>query len=188
MTDLIRPLTFSPVPEEHLRVIASWYDVTELVCVIGVRGYFKNFAEAQTGGNIIGKYDDAICIVTPKACHTFLGNTDPSRAMIERAILQVGKYRYMRGIHGITRPKEQQRLAWIQAGPVSIKRFKSEGELGPELKGQWIGCNIHDGSWTTTGSAGCQTVVPDQWKEFDATLFEALKVAAQSQFWYILTA
>jgi hypothetical protein len=31
---------------------------------------------------------------------------------------------------------------------------------------QWIGCNIHDGAWTTTGSAACQTVVPERWREY----------------------
>lgn len=177
-----------PVPENHLREVLKAYDVTEAVSVVGIRGYVKQFVESKDGGNIIGKYDDVLCIVTPEECRTFLGNTDPSRTLPERAILEAGfRSRYTRGIHGITGPKEKQRPAWIQAGPVNIRRYKEGGTLSPLFTGQWIGCNIHDGSWTTTGSAACQTVVPERWKEFDAMLDNALKAAAQTHFWYVLT-
>ena len=188
MTAPIRPQhEIQPVPENHLRSVLEAYKVTELVAVVGIRGYVKQFAQATAGGNLIGVYDDAICLVTPQECVTFLGNTDPSRTIDGRAILQAGyRYRYTRGIHGITGPKERQRPAWVQAGPVVIRRYKN-GVLGPIIEGQYIGCNIHNGSWTTTGSAACQTIVPERWKAFDSKLEAALKAVAQTQFWYILT-
>ena len=174
------------MPDNHLRVVLEINGITEGVAVVGVRGYVQQFADSEAGRNLIGVYDDVLCIVTPDECRTFLGNTDPSRLIEGRAVLQLGKYRYTRGTHGITGPKDKQRPAWIQASGVTIRR-QSDGVVGPELTEQWIGCNIHDGSWTTTGSAACQTVAPEQWKEFDTMLDDALRAAAQSQFWYVLT-
>lgn len=190
MTAPIRPqLEVTPVPDNHLRAVLVEFDVTEAVAVVGIRGYVKQFAQSESGKNLIGVYDDVLCIVTPQECLTYLGNTDPSRTIKDRAILVAPqKSRYTRGIHGITGPVEKRRPAWIQAGGVTIQRFQGDGKtLGPVLKNQWIGCNIHDGAWTTTGSAACQTVVPERWKQFDSTLEAALKAAAQHQFWYILT-
>lgn len=181
----IRATSQAQVPENVLRLQLTTHGITEGVAVVGTRGFYKSIAGAETGKNLIGVYDDAISIVTPSQCRTFLGNTDPSRTIKDRAILQLGKYRYVRGIHGIT--GDHPRPAWVQAGPVTIRRFREDGSLGPELKDQWIGCNIHDGSQTTTGSAGCQTVVPELWKEFDGMLDAALQAAAQHQFWYVLS-
>lgn len=182
----IRASSHAQVPENVLRLQLSTHDITEGVAVVGTRGFYKSIAGAESGKNLIGAYDDAISIVTPQRCRTFLGNTDPSRTIKDRAILQLGRYRYVRGMHGIT--GDHPRPAWVQAGPVVIRRFEEDGvTLGPELKDQWIGCNIHDGSQTTTGSAGCQTMVPERWQEFDGMLEEALRLAAQPQFWYVLT-
>lgn len=196
MSSSIRPEhEVTPVPVEHLRAVLKQFGVDEAVAAVGIRGYVKQFKEATTGGNLIGKYDDVICIVTPEECRTFLGNTDPSKLITDpttglgRAQLTVPqKVRYTRGIHGITRPKDQQRLAWIQSSPVSIRRWDEKlKDWGPVIVNQWIGCNMHDGSWTTTGSAACQTIVPERWKEFDTMLDSALKRHAQSKFWYVLT-
>lgn len=184
----IRPeRAFTPVAEDRLRRVLAQYDVTEGVAVVGIRGEINHFQAAEHTANLIGVYDDVLCIVTPTAVHTFLGNTDPTRTIKDRAILQDGhRYRYMRGTHGITREKAKRYQAWVQAGPVIIRRFKEDGGLTEEIKGQWIGCNIHKGSWTTTGSAACQTIVPEKWEEFDGTLLQALKAVAQDKFWYVL--
>lgn len=188
MTSIRPTKSFTPVPDSRLRDILAAHKVTEGVAVVGIRGYVDHFPDPAARGNIIGKYDDVICIVTPTQCRTFLGNTDPSRTLPQRAVLECGRYRYMRGIHGITRPKEKRYWAWVQAGPVDIRRIGNDGKTpGPPIKGQWIGCNIHKGSWTTTGSAGCQTIIPEKWKEFDDMLLSALKAAAQDKFWYVLT-
>jgi hypothetical protein len=186
--DSIRPTVTVEVPENHLRAVLAGFDITEAVAVVGNRGHTKSIAGGESGKNLIGVYDDPICIITPDKILTYPGNTDPSRTIPGRAILTAPqKIRYTRGIHGITGPKEKQRPAWIQASGVTIQRFQEDGTLGPVLKNQWIGCNIHDGGLGTTGSAACQTVVPERWKEFDKTLDDALRAAAQTQFWYVLT-
>lgn len=195
MNEPIRPPNpVTPVPDGHLRAVLQYFGVVESVAVVGIRGYVQDFKESTPGGNLVGRYDDVLCLVTPTKCSTYLGNTDPSRLIVDpvthkgRAVMEAGhKYRYVRGIHGIERPKDKQRMAWVQAGPINIRRATVNGELGSLLTGQYIGCNIHDGGWTTTSSAGCQTVVPEKWHEFDSTLEQALKTAAQHQFWYILT-
>jgi hypothetical protein len=183
----IRPTRDINVPENHLRAVLAVNEVIEPVAVVGVRGFTKSIANAHSGENLSGVYDDAICIVTPKATWTFPGNTDPSRTISGRAVLMPSKTRYIRGIHGVTGPKEKQRPAWVQHSGVTIRRYQDNGQLGPLVTGAWIGLNIHDGSITTTGSAGCQTVVPERWKEFDTTLENALKEHHQEQFWYVLT-
>lgn len=182
----IRPTTHTPVPANVLHLALNGHGITEGVAVVGIRGFYKSLNGAETGKNLTGVYDDAISIVTPTECRTFIGNCDASRSIEGRAVLQLGKYRYQRGMHGVT--SDHPRLAWIQSSGVTIKRLQADGSLGPELKDQWIGLNIHDGSQTTTGSAGCQTIVPEEWKDFDTMLENALKAAAQTQFWYVLTA
>lgn len=181
----IRAQSHVQVPDNVLRLVLSVHDVTEGVAIVGTRGFYKSIAGAETGKNLTGVYDDAISVVTPTECRTFLGNCDTSRTIEGRAVLQLGKYRYQRGMHGVT--TDHPRPAWIQSSGVTIRRIQADGALGPELKDQWIGLNIHDGSQTTTGSAGCQTVVPERWQEFDAMVEDALRLAAQTQFWYVLT-
>ncbi len=174
-----------PVSEAWVREILRDHDVTEQVAVVGVRGYVDGFAGAA-GKNLLGVYDDALCIVSRDRVQTYLGNTDPTRLIAQRAVLQEGKYRYQRGIHGITREKEKQYPAWVQAGGVTIRRYQPDGTFGEVLTNQWIGCNIHSGSWTTTGSAACQTVVPEKWAEFDSLLDRLLREAQQEKYWYVL--
>ena len=182
----IRPRTHTPVPSNVLDLALNGHGITEGVAVVGIRGFYKSLDGATTGENLTGVYDDAISIVTPQVCRTFIGNCDTSRTLEGRAVLQLGKYRYQRGTHGVT--SDHPRPAWIQSSGVLIRRVQADGSLGPELKDQWIGLNIHDGSQTTTGSAGCQTIAPEEWKDFDAMLDNALRAAAQTAFWYVLTA
>jgi hypothetical protein len=183
----IRPTRDIEVPENHLLAVLAVHKVTEPVAVVGVRGFTKSIANAESGENLTGVYDDAICIITRFKTLTFPANTDPSRTVTGRAVLMPGRYRYTRGVHGITGPKEKQRPAWVQHSGVTIRRYQENGQLGPVVTGAWIGLNIHDGSITTTGSAGCQTIVPERWKDFDTALEEALKAEHQDAFWYVLT-
>lgn len=167
MTSIRPTKDITPVPENHLRAVLEAYKIQAAVAVVGIRGYVKQFAEAKSGGNLIGKYDDVLCVVTPAACRTFLGNTDPSRTITERAILEANQVVwYTPGCHNRTKPPAARRPAFVQSSGVAIRRFDAQGVLGPVLDNQWIGCNIHDGAWTTTGSAACQTVVPERWMAF----------------------
>lgn len=185
----IRPLTpLVDLDAGRARELLRLAGVTDGVALLGLRGYVSATTPDPSDRNQYGVYDDALVLVTPDGVTTYLGNTDPSTLVPNRAVLQPGKYRYKRGTHNITKEKAKQYPAWVQAGGVNIKRAAKDGRtLGELLKGQWIGCNIHNGSWTTTGSAACQTVVPEQWKAFDAALAAALKAHNQDAFWYVLT-
>lgn len=152
------------------------------IAVVGIRGYGKQFRDATSGGNLIGKYDDAICVVTPTTSRTFLGNTDPTYAVkdgVGRAQLTVPQVFDMApGIHGKSKPAAEQRIAFCPvdgtAGGVSIVRYAADGTIGPVLKGQHIGSNLHDGAITTTGSLACQTVAPEDWMPFLEMMFDGL--------------
>lgn len=166
MTDSIRPARpVTPVPDGHLRALVDMHklDAMTPLVVVGIRGYVNQTPGDQDDGNKVGEYDDVICIVTPTRTKTFLGNTDPSRTLAGRAILVPQLYYLVPGIHNRSKPPAERRPAFIQDSPVTIRRYDAKGELGPEIPNQMIGCNLHDGSWTTTGSAACQTVAPEQW-------------------------
>lgn len=176
----IRPTRDIAVPENHLRALIDAYQLEAPVIAIGIRGFTKSIAGAESGKNLIGVYDDAMCVCTAEKAVTFPGNTDPSRTIAGRAILEAPQLVwYVPGIHGKTKPAGERRLAFIQDSGVSIRRFDEKGELGPVLSKQWIGCNIHDGAWTTTGSAACQTVVPERWREYIATVIRPLDITIE---------
>jgi hypothetical protein len=163
----IRPTKAIEVPENHLRALIDAYQLEADVIAIGIRGFTKSIANAKDGENLIGVYDDALCVCTASTTKTFAGNTDPSRTIEGRAILEAPQLVwYVPGIHGKTKPAAERRLAFIQDSGVSIRRFDGKNQLGSLQVKQWIGCNIHDGAWTTTGSAACQTVVPERWREY----------------------
>lgn len=154
------------------------------VAAIGVRGW----ANSGAGGgatNLTGVYDDALCVVRVNGSWTFQGNTDPTRTIEGRAILQPGVYEYGPGVHNITKPATDRRLAFTQRSGVTIRRFDAQGALGPELENQWIGCNHHDGAESSTGSAACQTVAPEWWPGYAMELIHGLRLAFSE--WATLT-
>ncbi len=133
--------------------------------LFSVRGYYLRSMGDPTK-NDRGMYDDAIALVTKNSFATYNANTDPSRyrdATAQRkgmAVLMPGTYLYKVGIHGLSRPKEQQYEALVQASPVWVRRDGGLEEQG------YFGINIHRGGETTTSSEGCQTIVPEQWRNF----------------------
>lgn len=160
--------------------------------LLGRRGYFEN--EGRTGQNDIGIYDDAIFLVVPgEETKAFNANTDPSSLGKKgRATLfapQVVKFRL--GTHNVSKPKDQQYRALIQAAPVIVHRFDTaefaKGSthpvygtcLGGEL---WtnnaqvpsFGINNHRGGEFTTSSEGCQTIYKPQWPEYIAAVEAAM--------------
>lgn len=168
----IRPAHPLEVPDNVLRLALAQHHIYlgphQPVAIVAVRGFAAKIGTVpeDTAGNQIGVYDDPISVVTPARSRTFTGNTDPSRTLEGRAILQVGAYELAPGIHNRTHPPAERRFAFVQASPVIIRRYDAKGVLGPELAGQWIGCNNHDGANTTTGSAACQTIAPEAWLEY----------------------
>ena len=165
---------------EQAKTLLSDFSLSrEPVVLLGFRGYFRDTLGA-VGKNDRGIYDDAI-IITSESCHaTYNGNTDPSIYKTGIASLVPGKYLYKVGIHGISKPKDQQYEALVQAGPVIVSRDDGKTEEG------WFGIDIHKGYNTTTGSAGCQTIAPGQWSAFIETIKQQLEFYKRKVITYLL--
>lgn len=164
---------------QELREILAGRYVTDKVAVVAIRGYYRD-SMGKPGQNDRGIYDDALFIVSPDYFRAFNGNTDPSVARKGIATLVPGLYRYLPGIHGISRPKAQQYPAFRQHTAVTVAR-----DGGGKESGQF-GINIHRGSRNSTSSEGCQTIHPDQWEEFRGALNRELAQYGQRTFPYLL--
>jgi hypothetical protein len=148
--------------------------VTDLVCFVGIRGYWTE--------NKRGIYDDAIAIVSPTAFLAVNANTDPSAWRRGIATLKTGVWRYKPGTHGLSHPVGPRRYpAFVQAAPVVVTR-DGQGDQKP----QYLGINIHHGSLHGTSSLGCQTIYPKQWDHFKSLGYAELKRHGQKDFPYIL--
>jgi lysozyme len=151
----------------------------EPVVILGFRGYYLD-SVGEKGKNDRGVYDDAIIITSDKCHSTYNANTDPSLYKSGIASLVPGKYSYKLGVHGLSKPKAQRYEALVQAEPVIVARDDGQTEEG------WFGINIHKGYNTTTGSAGCQTIAPDQWKAFIETMKQQLVFYKRKVVTYLL--
>lgn len=155
----------------------------ENFALLGRRGYYRD-SMGVPGVNDLNVYDDAIMVVSPTAYATFNANTDPSRELPGMATLLPGVWQYKLGIHGLSHPiGPRQYPALVQAGPVTVKRWPFTGatETGE------FEIHIHHGGETTTSSAGCQTVHPDQWDEFFGLVKSEMAKYARRTIPYCLT-
>lgn len=135
--------------------------------VLCIRG-FQNYEE----GNARGLYDDAIIIVDTINFETFNANLDPSQFKRGIACLvapQVMLYKI--GTHNISKPKDRQYQALVQAAPVIIKRDGQENE-----ESGYFGINCHRGGNNVVGSEGCMTLPPLQWPEFMSGIWATLRM------------
>lgn len=179
-TKVARPKKRPTYTREQAKALLADFNLSrEPVVLLGFRGYYRDSMGAK-GKNDRGIYDDAI-IITSDNCHTtYNANTDPSIHKTGIASLVPGKYAYKVGIHGLSKPKSQQYEALVQAEPVIVARDDGKTEEG------WFGINIHKGYETTTGSAGCQTIAPDQWAAFMATIKQQLGFYKKKVVTYLL--
>ena len=156
--------------------------VSDPVCVVGIRGYYRDTMGAK-GKNDVGIYDDALIVVSPNVHAAFNANVDPSRlgfnakAGKPMAQLKPGVWRYKIGQHGINRGNPYKAL--VQAAPVTVLRGDGE-ETG------YFGINIHRGGNNSTSSEGCQTVPPQQWPAFIALVDSELKRNNAKTISYVL--
>lgn len=151
------------------------------VYLVGVRGYYRD-SMGKPGANDRALYDDALFIVSPDSFGGFNANTDPSAYQFGIASLIPGVHWYRPGNHGISRPGGGY-PAFRPATPNEDLPVMRDGKAG---KSDGIAINIHKGGYSSTSSAGCQTVHPDQWDQFHATLTQALKAAGAKKFPYLL--
>lgn len=152
-----------PQLTHDVRVTRAFSGVAEKfkVRLLGIRGYYWN-TMGKPGQNDYGIYDDALIVVSPTAYATFNANTDPSKLGPRTAVLREGLWWYKIGIHGLTKPEHQRYVALVQQDRVVVLRGPGQVPDGPGF----FGINIHRGGATTTGSEGCQTIVPGQWAGF----------------------
>jgi hypothetical protein len=148
--------------------------------LLGRRGYYRD-SMGEVGVQERGIYDDAIVLVTPTAYVTFNANCDPSRHRKGIANLKAGLWSYKVGIHGLSKPKDRQYQALVQAGKVAVVRDGEGEETG------FFGINIHRGSFSTTSSEGCQTIHPTQWESFIATVKAEMQRHGVTTIPYLLT-
>lgn len=144
------------------------------VKVLALRGYYLD-SMGQPGENDRGIYDDAMFVMTRDGDHTsFNANVDPSRQYRPGlATLEPGQIVWYRpGPHGHNRPQGPY-PAFRQASVAVVHRDGGTGSgkaLGSGLfqdspnRRFWI--NLHRGGHTTTSSAGCLTIPPNQWDAF----------------------
>lgn len=150
----------------------------DAVLLLGLRGFFKDF---DGGENKRGIYDDAIILYSPGRIVTFNANTDPQGFRKGVASLMPGFYAYKVGIHGLSKPKEKQYEALVQAAPVNVMRDGFDSfDTG------FFGLNVHRGSYGSVSSLGCQTIYPSQWPEFITTVKTQMKSAGQERISYVL--
>jgi lysozyme len=144
--------------------------------LVGIRGYYH----ADHSDNQRGIYDDAIFLVTPQDFVSFNANVDPSVFRTGIAKLKAGVWMYQPGIHGLSKPKDRQYTALVQAAEVTVIR---DGK-GPDTG--YFGINIHRGSHSSTSSLGCQTIAPQQWDAFISLVRRAINASGRAVIPYLL--
>lgn len=146
--------------------------------------------------NRIGGFDDVLVVLTPRLCEAFVGNTDPSSEIPNRANLVTGIHWFAPGFHHPGTPRQYP--AFVQDGPIVVSRWQTEDVLAGTKDergtcvggGLWRGefaIHIHDSMGVnTTGSEGCQTLIKTEWPAFYALLSHELQLANRSRFPYLL--
>ncbi len=148
------------------------------VILVGIRGYRHD----DHADNERGIYDDAAFILGGHShFSSYSFNTDPSVFSQGVATLALGEHRYRPGFHRKGAPSGHP--AFRPATPGEELPVTRDGVVIP-----WPGValNIHRGARNGTSSLGCQTLHPDHWDSFHATMMDQLKRAGQEIFRYIL--
>lgn len=151
--------------------------------VIGIRGYFLNSVGKKGENDFL--WDDAVIVYeNGNLIKTFNGNTDPSKAKSDLAMLDTGVYQFAKGTH-------KNRIKAFRAYPEGVrlkcKRQNSKGEWKESL---CSAINFHDGGLNDTWSAGCQTIINQgrqkQFDEFRDLVYKLMTKHKLKTFTYLL--
>jgi len=153
----------------------------EEVFLIGIRGYYQD-TMGKPGINDRGIYDDCICLIAPNLFLAFNANTDPSLFRPGIATLMPGKHMYRKGKHGLSKPGG----GYAAFRPATFDESLPVTRDGKEGVHKGIAINIHKGGYNSTSSEGCQTIYPDQWKEFQVTVYKQMEQFGQREIPYYL--
>lgn len=163
------------IPAVDVRKVLAHHNIGKVakgsVVVLGIRGYFRD-SMGRKGENDRGIYDDAFIIAFHDRCVNFNGNTDPSGYKIGIATLIKGVWRFIAGKHKLDQPHPRGYAAFRQLGDFKVTRDGKGEDQG------YFGINFHRGGEDTTSSLGCQTVPPDQWKEFRDSIYKEMGITA----------
>ncbi|MBK8810693.1 MAG: hypothetical protein IPN69_08170 [Acidobacteria bacterium] len=162
------------IARQDVERILAKRGVQDPVALVGIRGYYLD-SKGKPGTNDRGIYDDAIILITPKICITFLANTDPSIFRPGIATMRPGVHRYYKGKH-----KQRYWALRLVGETVPVTR---DGQTGTKTG---IALNIHKGCFRTTGSEGCQTIHPQYWDEFIELVYDAMDDYGQTTVPYCL--
>lgn len=163
-----------------MKFIPERYLTSGRVHLVGVRGYYLD-SMGEAGKNDRGIYDDAIAIVSPEGIMTFNANCDPAVYRKGIANLVKGEWLYRIGIHNISKAKNRQYKALVQASSVTVHRD------GVGLDSGMFGINIHRGDKFSVSSEGCQTIYPTQYLCFINTVEMLMIKHKHKVITYLLT-
>lgn len=162
------------ITNDECREIKAANKVTDNVVLIGIRGYYPD-SFGKRGENDRGVYDDAIILISSRRFETFRANTDPSVYRAGIASMKTGVHRYYKGKH-----KNRYWALRLVGEQVPVTRDNQSGtKVG-------IALNIHKGGNRTTGSEGCQTLMPNDWDDFIEIVYDEMKHFEQQTIPYIL--
>lgn len=150
------------------------------VKVIAIRGYFKK-SVGDPNKNDRNVYDDAIILIGPNYFKTFNGNTDPRQYKQGIAMLLPGWHLFKKGVHHPG--KSGQHEAFRTANAREVLPVLRDGQVGIK---EGVTINMHKGGINSTNSAGCQTIHPDQWLEFQRDAYKLLTNEGQRVLPYLL--
>lgn len=169
---------------EVLKFMLKKYPLVDLArpVMLAVRGYYRDSMGLKLK-NDRRVYDDALFCLSPTLFMAFNWNTDPNGfrkgsgfgSKKGMAMLKCGIWDYKPGLH-------KGRLAFRQAGDVVVTR---DGNPPYDHKGDHA-INLHDASYSSTSSLGCQTAPPDQFKQMRTTFYAELERYKAKTFKYVL--
>jgi lysozyme len=157
--------------------------IREPLYILAIRGYNSDM-KGDPGNNDRVIYNDSIFLIGTRLYLPVHANTDPSRYKPGIATLTPGLHYYKKGLHLLNDPDSKKKYpAFRPATPDESLPVTRHGEKGTS-KGYAI--NIHKGSLCSMSGEGCQTVSPDQWKEFQRLAYNTMDKYWQTRIGYLL--
>jgi len=147
--------------------------VSDKIAIIGIRGYYLD-SFGKRGENDRNVYDDVILIISARKFETFRANADPSVYRKGIATMKTGVHRYYKGKH-----KNRYWALRLVGEQVPVTRDGQGSSIGVAL-------NIHKGGNRTTGSEGCQTLMPADWDDFIEIVYDEMEFYGQKTVPYVL--
>lgn len=166
--------------EEETYAIRAKDEPLGAVRVVAIRGYYLRTMGKPTE-NDRGIYDDALILMGPNYYQTFNANTDPSTEKPGMATLLPGWHLFKQGWHGYGKPSGHR--AFRPANVAEVLPVLRDGQKGIK---QGLAINLHSGGFVNTGSAGCQTVRADEWREFQNAAYKLMDKEGQKTLPYLL--